>query len=331
MKAAFLGSDGRLVVGEIPRPRIRKGEVLVRTILCGVCGSDLYKIRNRSVPQGTVLGHELVGVVERCPEELTGLFPPGARVTVCNHVPCGGCEDCLRGRISSCETFRNTSVDPGGFSQFVRIPTTHLPHALIRIPETLDDMQAILAEPLGCCIRAAERWRVGAGHRILIVGLGPMGILMSLVLSSMGARVTGMEPLADRRDVARSKGCDVVRDPDEAGARKPFDGAVLTVSTEKSVRQALGLVRPGGWLGLFAGPPSGDVIRISLQTIYKEEIDVVPSYSTGPAHMRRALEMMERGLLDVRGVVTQVLPIEEIQKAVDMAESKIGIKTVLRF
>lgn len=331
MKAAFLGNGGRLVVGEIPRPQLGKGEVLIRTLLCGLCGSDLYKIRNGSVPQGTVLGHEVVGVIETCPEELRESFPPGARVTVSNHVPCGCCEDCLRGRISSCKGFRSTSIDPGGFAELVRIPRTHIPHALMRIPDRVDDIHAILAEPLGCCLRAVERWPVGPRGRVLVVGLGPMGILMSLVLSQAGARVTGVEPLAERRDLARSKGCEMVCSPQEVDILKPFDGVVITVSTEETLRRALGLVRPGGWIGLFAGPSRGDVIQVPLQTIYKEEIDILPSYSTGPNHMRKALEMMEKGVLDLGGIVTQVLPIEDIQRAVEMAESRVGIKTVLRF
>lgn len=331
MKAAVLGSQGTLHVEQIPAPLIGPEDMLIRTICCGLCGSDLYKIRNGAVPPGTVLGHEIVGVVERCPGEFLSVFPEGSRVTVSNHVPCGSCAHCIRGRISSCSRFRQTAVDPGGLAQWIRVPSTHLPDGVILIPPSLEDRSALLAEPLGCCLRALERWRPELGQRVMVVGLGPVGLLMGLLLDWAGAVVVGVDPLDERRRMGEQKGCQRVCAPQEAYSLGPFQGVVLTACNGPALELALEAVEPGGWIGLFAGPGRGEALEIHLQRLYRDEVDLIPSYSTGPEHMRMALSLLEGGALDVDGLISHELPIEEIQRAVELAESRVGLKTVLRF
>lgn len=331
MRAAVFVGDGKLKVEDIPIPPLDEGDMLVRTMYCGLCGSDLYKIKNRSVVPGTVLGHEIVGVVERCPPHHQKHFPKGTIVTVSNHVPCGSCTHCARGRISSCDRFRQTSFEPGGLAQWIRVPETHLPEAVIQVPQKVAPVDALLAEPLGCCIRAAMRWNVAQGKRIVVIGLGPMGIMMSMVLSSLGAWVMGVEPLDQRRRKAVEKGCQEVCDPREAGSLQPFEGVVLTVCTEETVALALKCVEPGGWIGLFAGPFKEELVEMNIQKLYKDEVDLIPSYSTGPEHMRMAISMMEEGALDPTGLVSHVLPIEEISFAIEMMENREGLKIALGF
>lgn len=331
MRAALLGSAGTMLVEDVPAPEAGAQDMLVRTLCCGLCGSDLYKIRNRTVPPGTVLGHEIVGLVERCPEEFLTLFPLGSRVTVSNHVPCGQCNLCIRGRISSCRLFRETAVDPGGMAELIRVPPTHIPQGVIPVPASLDDSIALLAEPLGCCLRALERWRPEAGQRIMVVGLGPMGLLMSILLNWCKAAVSGVDPIEERRRIGAEKGCQRVCAPQEARSLGTFRAVVLTVCTPESLDLALDVVEPGGWIGLFAGPPHPRVVGTQLQRFYKEEVDLIPSYSTGPEHMRRALWLLENEALDVRGIVSHDLPIEEAQLAVELAEARVGLKAMLRF
>lgn len=331
MRAALLMPEGRLEVLQVDEPELQPDEMLISTICAGLCGSDLYKIRNNAVAPGTVLGHEIVGVVEKAPEFLSERFPPGTRVTVCNHVPCGACSRCLRGRISGCTVFRSTSVRPGGFAERIVVPASHLPEGVIPFSDSLKDSEALLAEPLGCCLRALERWKPRSGEKVMIVGLGPMGLLMSLVLKREGVLVAGVDLLEERRYVGRQKGCAETFEPCEAANKNGFQGVVLTACNGSALELALRVVEPGGWIGLFAGPSRGEPLELKLQELYKEEVDLLPSYSTGPQHMRQAVSLLEAGALDVEGIVTQELPIEEIQQAVHLAESKVGLKTILRF
>jgi len=331
MKAAVLSKSGELRVVEMPEPRIRKGEMLVRTQACGLCGSDLFKIRNRSVPPGTVLGHEVVAVVEQCPPSYRGLFPPGTRVTISNHIPCGRCDPCRRGRISMCPQFQGTSMDPGGFAEFIRVPETHLPEGVIPLPEHLSDEEAVMVEPLACCLRALERWGPEKGERVWIVGLGPIGLLMALLLRWVGAEPYGVDPIPKRRETAYRMGCTGVRTPEEAQEEGPTRGVVITVCNASSLKTGFRLVRPGGWIGLFAGPSRDVPLPLDLHRLYKGEIDLLPSYSTGPEHMKRARDLLCSGQIRTTGLISHTLPIEEIQKAVHMAERREGLKALLRF
>ncbi len=331
MKAAVMGASGRLEVVSVPAPTPGPHDMLIRTVCAGVCGSDLYKIRNNTVPPGSVLGHEIVGVVQEVPSGFKEQFPPGSRVTVSNHVPCGVCERCLRGRISSCETFRSTNVIPGGFAEQIVVPSSHLPQGVMSLSDSLSDSQALLAEPLGCCLRAVERWQPQGGSRVMLIGLGPMGVLMSLVLARAGLEVLGVDLLEERRRLASQKGCWRTCAPEDAMKQEKFQGVVLTACNAPALELAVQAVEPGGWVGLFAGPSRGEALQVQLQELYRQEVDLLPSYSTGPKHMREALCLLEAGALDVEGLITHELPIQEIQRAVELAESKVGLKTILRF
>jgi len=322
---------GRLEVLQVPEPVAEPDEMVIRTVCAGLCGSDLYKMRNNTVAPGTVLGHEIVGVVEKPPQGFWDMFPPGTRVTVSNHVPCGTCPRCLRGRISSCTVFRSTNVRPGGFAERIVVPSSHLPEGVIPFSDSLSDSQALLAEPLGCCLRALERWEPSPRGRVMVIGLGPMGLIMSLVLARQGVEVVGVDLLEERRAAATQKGCTLTCAPSEAKDQDGFQGVVLTACNGAALELALKVVEPGGWIGLFAGPSRGEPLELKLQELYKEEVDLLPSYSTGPHHMRKAISLLEAKLLDVEGIISHELPIEEIEQAVQLAENKVGFKAMLRF
>jgi L-iditol 2-dehydrogenase len=331
MRAAVLTEHGDLEVREVARPAAGPDDLLVRVGACGLCGSDLFKLRNGSVPPGTVLGHEVVGVVERCPTAFMGAFPRGTRVTVSNHVPCGSCDLCARGKISMCRLFQSSRFDPGGFAEWIRIPATHLPHAVMPIPRTLSDEEALFAEPLGCCLRGLERWGSRPGDRVLVIGLGPVGLLMVLLLKWMGAQPMGVDPVGERRAEAQGRGCVMTVPPEEVGDLPVAQGVVLTSCSEATLAMATARVEDGGWIGLFAGPRRDMPLSFSFQTLYRREVDLIPAYSTGPLHMAQALSLLEEGRIDVRGLISHRFPMEEIQRAVDLAESRGGLKAVLRF
>jgi L-iditol 2-dehydrogenase len=331
MKAAVFSSTGRLIVQDIPEPIPGQGDMFLRTRSCGLCGSDLYKIHNRTVPEGTVLGHEIVATVEKCPSSHLADFPPGSRVTVSNHIPCGKCPACTRGRISSCTHFRNTHVDPGCFAEFVRVPASHIPDGVIRLPEGVSDEAALMVEPLGCCLRAMDRWRPQAADQVVVIGLGVVGILMVILLQWMKVTPIGVDPLESRRTIGMRRGCVRAISPEEGGTLAPAQGAVLTVCSPAAVEMALNAVAPGGWIGLFAGPHQDAPVSCRLQSLYRNEIDLIPSYSTGPEHMRKALDLIQEGRIDVSGLTSHDLPIKDIQRAVELATGHQGLKAIIRF
>jgi len=331
MKAVVFAEDGRLAVRDLPRPVPGQDEMLLRTLLCGICGSDLYKIRHRTVSPGAVLGHEIVAVVEQASPLWGHSIPVGSRVTVSNHIPCGRCPSCLRGKISMCRQFQSTKMEPGGLAEFILVSGLHMPHGVIPLPDGIPDETAILLEPLGCCIRAFERWKPEAGGRILVIGLGLIGILMVMLSRSTGAIPVGVDPLEARRELASRKGCEQVFALEEIGRIGAVQGVIVTHCDDVTMNMAVGAVESGGWIGLFAGPREQRSIRCDLQSIYRKEIDLIPSYSTGPGQMRKALDLVTRGALDTNGLVSDVMPVEEIDRALEMAETQQAIKVALRF
>ncbi len=303
----------------------------MRTLYCGLCGSDLYKIRNRTVSPGAVLGHEIVALVEEGPPGGDPLFPVGTRVTVSNHIPCGRCPSCLKGKISMCSQFQSTHVEPGGFAEFILVPEGHLPEGVIPLPGGISDEEALMLEPLGCCIRAFERWRPDANDRILVIGLGLIGILMVMLSRRLGAVPLGVDPLPERRELASGKGCEQALSPGDMHSVGPVQGVILTHCTAATMEMALRAVEAGGWIGLFAGPREQGSVPCDVQSLYRREVDLIPSYSTGPKHMRQALDLVMTKAMDMSGLVSHVMPIEEIHRAVEMAEAQQTLKAVLRF
>jgi L-iditol 2-dehydrogenase len=331
MRAAALSERGALTIRNVPKPIPGSRDMLLRTRSCGMCGSDLYKIRNRTVPAGTVLGHEIVATVETCPSAYLSHFPIASRVTVSNHIPCGHCPACLRGKISMCRHFQATHVDPGGFAEFIRVPATHIPDGVIHLPDGISDEAALMVEPLGCCLRALDRWAPKPSDGILVVGLGTVGILMGILLKWQRARPFGVDPLESRRAMAAEKGCAQVVSPGEIRTLGPVQGVVLTVCSPSTMEMAINAVEPGGWIGLFAGPHTDVLVPCGLQSIYRREIDLIPSYSTGPEHMRKALNLLVAGGIDVSELTSHDLPVEEINRAVEMAANHEGLKAIIRF
>lgn len=253
MRAVALDEDGLPEVVEVPEPT--GPGLLVRVLGCGLCGSDVEKIGRSAA--GTVLGHEVAGVLEN-----------GDRVTVLHHVPCGTCERCRAGHQSTCGEFRENRIQPGGFAELLR--ATHC----VPLPESLSDLDGVWVEPLACILRAAERVPRG---RVLVVGAGAIGQLWVQVLARRGDHVVVAEPRDDRR--ARAL---------ELGARNGEDPvAAAVVTAPRGINDALHRLEPGGTLVVFAeGEPA------EVDAIYRKELTVVGSRSGTPAFFRQAIDVL---------------------------------------
>ncbi len=205
MIASVYRGDGKLVAEEWPRPTIGAGEVLLRVLGCGLCGSDIAKIVDPSTPAPLVLGHEVVGEIVTLGPGVTDCAI-GDRVVAAHHVPCGDCHYCRRGSESMCHAFKASNLDPGGFAEYVRVPAPNVRHALFRVPRHVTDEAASFVEPLACCLRSVRRARVAPGDTVVVVGLGSIGCLFVQLLRRAGAVVVGCDPIAARAELARRLG-----------------------------------------------------------------------------------------------------------------------------
>jgi L-iditol 2-dehydrogenase len=288
VRAVVLDADGLPELAEVPVPS--GPGLLVHVRACGLCGSDVEKIGHAAV--GTVLGHEVEGVLE-----------DGARVTVVHHVPCGTCERCRAGHQSTCGEFRALRIAPGGFAEQLRASYC------VPLPDAVAEGDGIWVEPLACILRAATRVPRG---RVLVVGAGAIGQLWVQVLTRRGDEVQIADPREDR--VAHAK---------ELGAvtgDAPVDAAVLTAPA--GINDALRRLTPGGTLIVFAA--SDALEPTSLDTVYRKELQVVGSRSATPAYFMDAVELLPSLVLPPQ----TRLPLDRFLEGVELYRSGDALKVV---
>ncbi len=329
MKVGRLSSPGSVGLEERPEPHTGPGEVTVRLAACGVCGTDLEKVRGNYRTAG-ILGHEPAGTIAEVGEGVSGLAV-GDRVFVHHHVPCYGCEVCKRGDLTFCPSYSTTNIDPGGFSELFRVPRENVERgAVLRLDPTVDWESGALLEPAACGLTALRRLSLPADSSVFVLGLGPVGILYARIARALGARwVGGSEISALRRDAALRGGIDAVVDPrepdslraavDRATGGQGVDLAVVATGHPAVIASAPGLVRRGGTVNLFGLPESGSRLDADLQRLYLQGIRLVPSYATTEADIREVHGLVAAGRLRLGDLVSHRVPLAEFDRAFRVA------------
>jgi L-iditol 2-dehydrogenase len=328
MRAAVHAGIGEIRLETRPTPRIGPGELLLQVLGCGLCGSDLAKLRApASYP--AVLGHEIVGRVTEAGSGAAD-FRPGERVVVAHHVPCGVCHYCRHGSVSMCRAFKASNVDPGGFAEYVRVPAENVRQVTFRVPAGMADTVASFTEPLGCCVRAIRRAVVESGDTVVIAGLGAMGCLLLQLARLRGARVVGVDPIPDRRALAESLGAEIAVVPEDAVAAiagssegRGADVVVLAAPAPTLARTALGWVRDGGAVHLFVGEGEAPV---PLGELYKRELTLTATYSSSPADLSEAFDLLRHGAIRVDDLCSHRVPLERLADAVALMEGRQALK-----
>jgi L-iditol 2-dehydrogenase len=328
VKAAIHVGPGRVRVEERPVPPIGAGELLLRVRGCGLCGSDLAKLRAAGRPPA-VLGHEVVGEVAAIGDGETA-FGLGDRVVVAHHVPCFTCHYCRRGSASMCRAFKQSNLDPGGFAEYVRVPRDNVRYATFRVPAGVPDAVASFTEPLGCCLRAVRRAALAPGDTVVVVGLGAIGSLLVQLVVRAGARAVGTDLLASRRALSRMLGAVAAVEPDGVldAVRAASDGrgadcAVLTVGAPAIVRRAFAWVRDGGAVHLFVGEGEGS---LPLGELYHRELTLTATYSSSPADLAEAFGLITSGAIRVAELTSHRVPLEGLEEAAHLLERREALK-----
>jgi L-iditol 2-dehydrogenase len=330
VKAVVLRDTGRLHVEERPRPRVGPGELLLRLRGCGLCGSDIAKVV-APVRTPLVLGHELVGdVVETGPE--MDRFRVGERVVAAHHVPCGQCHYCRRGSASMCRAFKTSNLDPGGFAEYVRVPAENVEHATFRVPPHVDDESASFVEPLACCLRAVRRAPVESGDTVVVIGLGSIGCLFVQLARRGGARVIGVDPLAERAELASKLGAEVAGAPDDVARAvgelsdgRGADQVIVTGGGADVLPWAVSHVRDGGTVHYFAGG-GGAILPLALADLYHRELTLTTTYSSSPADLAAAFRMIVGGEIVVTPLLTQRVSLDGLADALDRMRRRETLK-----
>jgi len=332
MRVAAIDECGRLSPHEQAIPSIPEGGALLRVKGCGICGSDLDKVVKHKSASGSVLGHEVVGILEALSPTASIPWALGTRVVVSHHVPCGNCHFCRQDSESMCLEFKRSNFIPGGFSEVLALSAGHLKHTAFPVPDTVSDEEASCTEPLACVLRAYRRTRgfplsrqASSGQSVLVVGLGFIGLLAAQAYGYAGEVVYGAEVDQARLDWAISQetlkaGFIPERQasvrPQEIS--QPVDTVFLTVVNEATLRLAFASVRDGGQILLFASPGTqGPGVMLNPDVLYFRELTVLTSYSPALQDLRLASELIFSHELSMRATVSETVPLEEITLAME--------------
>ncbi len=329
MKAGLLAGPGRVTVEDRPDPTPGPGEVVVAMAACGICGSDLEKVKgNYRATQ--VIGHEPVGTVAAVGAGVTGLAV-GARVFAHHHVPCYSCPACFAGAYTYCPSYTKTNLDPGGFAEQFRVPATNVSRgAVLPLAPSLSWEDGALLEPAGCALTALRTVGLPPGTSVMILGLGPVGILYARLARTLGAGwIGGADPSNLRRTAAGRRGTDTTVDPRNAEKVRQLvqlatggrgvDLAVVATSAAAAVPLAVSLVRRGGTVNLFGLPEAGSRLEEDLQQLYLRGIRILPTYATTERDVAEVHSLLGAKRLEVRDLVTHHFTLDKLPEAFQLA------------
>ncbi len=337
MKVARYYSNNDIRIEDIPVPKIGAGELLVRVKASGICGSDVmewYRIKKAPL----VLGHEIAGVIEKVGEGVKN-FKAGDRVFVSHHVPCGECHYCMNGHESVCEMLRATHFDPGGFSEFIRVPEINVKLGTFFIPDTLSDEEGTFIEPLACVARGQRLLWMMQEKSVLVIGSGITGVLHVQYAKARGAGFVAATDMNEyRMDFAKKLGADVAfhaKDnvPEkirEANGGRLCDFVIVCTGAVPAISQAWQCVDRGGTVLLFAPPSPDDTIPFPLSKLWPDEITIVTSYAGAPRDIAGSIDILRLRRVNVRDMITHRLPLSDAARGFKLvSEAGESMKVVL--
>ncbi len=316
MRVAMYYNNSDIRIEEMPIPEIGPDEMLVKVVASGICGSDVMEwYRIKTAPR--VLGHEVAGVVVKVGEKVDG-FNVGDRVMVTHHVPCLKCHYCLRGHESVCDTLRTTNFDPGGFSEYLRVPAINVDRGTYLLPDNMSFEEGTFIEPLACVVRGLRFASVQPGDTVAVLGSGITGILMVQAVQSVGAGlVVATDTHPARRKWAEKFGAvsldareNVAEEVKKMNGRRGADVVAVCTGSPAAIKQAWDVVGRGGRILFFAPTDPDARIDFPFNKIWKDEVSIVTSYAGPPRDIEAAISLISNGRVNVREMITHRLPLE---------------------
>jgi len=308
---------------ELPTPKIGPGEILVKVRASGICGTDVMEwYRIQKAPR--ILGHEIAGDIV---ESKSDRYQTGQRVFVSHHVPCNTCKYCRDDNHTACDTLHSGNYDPGGYSEFVRVPKINVDYGVYVLPDQVSYLEGTMIEPLACGVRGLGLIDIRAGHTVLILGCGISGILNIQLAKRTGARVVATDINEYRLQKAKEFGADeVFNAAQDLNIRA--DRVIICTGAYAAVEQAFRCIDKKGIILLFAIPNRD--IAIPIPDFWRNELTVTSSYGAAPADLAAALALIANKTINVKDTITQTLPLQQIQAAFKIvAEAKESLKVVL--
>ena len=329
MKAAVFEQPGIVNTCERKIPKLGDYDLLVKIHFCGICGTDLhiYEGQVPFVKYPLIGGHEFSGKITNIGSKVED-FSIGDQIAVNPNLSCKDkglreddhCFYCKKNRPHFCTKWDALGVTQnGGFAEYVVCPST----SAVKVPKEVSLKNALFMEPIACCIHGLNRLNIQTIDTILVVGAGPIGLLMvSLIKSLYNSKVIVSEPNSSRRILASNLGAEIVIDPNENSLteivydeteKQGVDISIEAVGSSGTAKDAIKLLNRGGKSLIFGVSPPDETVRIKLFELYNKEISLFGSF-TNPHENHEALELLRNNIIDPSKIISHEFSIENLEK-----------------
>lgn len=335
MQAAVYRGMDDVRIETLPVPEIGPGELLVKINTCGICGTDLKKIHTGSHSAPRIFGHEMAGTVVKVGEDVAE-FAVGDRVMAYHHIPCGKCYYCRKQTFAQCEEYKKVGCTAGfvpsggGFAEYIRVMDWIVKRGVVKIPDDIPFEQAAFLEPVNTCFKAIRTLDLKPDETVLVIGQGPIGILLAALARRTGLTVFTSDLYPERHAVAAGYGLthpldareDVVAAVRAATEGRGADVALLAVSGDALIKVAMEAVRPGGRVMLFAATQHS-AATFDPGMVCMDEKTLMGSYSSSLTVNDEVAELVFQGYrdssFDLTKLISHKFSLEEAVAGIDLA------------
>src|SRR5437764_6304288 len=332
MQAAVYRGVNDVRLETVPVPQIGRGDILLRVHTCGICGTDLKKIATGSHSAPRIFGHETSGVVAAVGEQVRD-FQAGDRVVVFHHIPCRNCYYCCHKTFAQCETYKKVGCTAGfepsggGFADYVRVMDWIVEKGTQAIPDGVSFEQAAFVEPVNTCMKGIERLAIEPDETVLVIGQGPIGIILSVLAKRARARVITSDLYEQRLTISKgfglenainSSSADLVSEARRRSEGRGVDAAILAVGSNSLIRTAMDAVRPGGRILLFAQTQHGEV-AFDPAAVCVDEKTLIGSYSASVDLQAESVQFVMGQEMALEKLISHRFPLSKAVEALALA------------
>ncbi len=318
-------------IEDVERPEPDPGEAVVRVDACGICLTDVKKVQKGLLDPPRIFGHEIAGTVVTLGRGVTRLRE-GDRVALHHHIPCGECFYCRGGAYAQCAHYKKNGTTAGfepaggGYAEYVKAFPWIVERGAIRVPDGVAAEEAAFVEPVNTCLKAVRKAGIEKGQAVLVVGQGPIGLLLTQLAAWSGAEVLASDTLPGRLEMSRrfgataiDAGADVAAEARAMTEGRGVDRALVAAVGPAAFRQAVEATRPGGRILVFAATSPGETAEVDFGLLCSSEKDVLTSYSASIDVQDLAAQLVFGREIRVRELVSHRLPLADAAQAMELA------------
>jgi len=335
MKAVVYYGKRDLRLEEVPLPEPGPGEMRVRVDASGICPTDLKKVEKGLLPGPRIFGHEIAGTVAALGAGTRG-YHEGDRVVLHHHVPCGDCYYCKRKVYAQCPVGKQNGTTAGfepsggGYAEYVVARDWIVARGAVPIPDGVSAEEASFVEPVNTCLKAVRKAAIARGESVLVVGQGPIGLLLMQIARAEGGEVIVSDAIAERLELARALGApvaldakrDVVRETLALTEGRGADCVLLAAPGQAAFDQAVAATRPGARIVSFAATSPGETVQVDLGRLTNLEKDLLTAYAASIELHTEAAELVFSRRVRVTELVSHKLPFAQGLRAFEVAMAR---------